>query len=125
MQGMERQTEPMPLANLFLGTLYDPTHNGVNWSQPGGPGTPVFPQQQVATPFLAYPVVGQVWAENSGLWSVGCGHWVNLPEVIRAFDNESGESAALICCPMCSFIQSIIEPYQDALDATLNPILII
>lgn len=114
----------MPLANLFVGTLYIPDYHGVAWSQPGGPGTQVLPQQQINTPFSNYPVVGQVWAENSGLWNSPCGHWFNCPLIMMAHDDMLESSAALVLCPLCSYLIRIIEPFNAIDDVIANPIVI-
>jgi hypothetical protein len=71
---------------IVIGTLYNPRQSDIAWSQPGGPGTTVFPQEQVNVPFTAYPTGGQLWAENSGIWVAGCGHWQNEPMIWQDFD---------------------------------------
>lgn len=114
----------MPLANLFVGSLYQRNYNGTAWSQPGGPGTTVFPQQQINVPFAAYPVPGQVWMENSGLWNSPCGHWFNAPRIQMDHDDMLGQSAALVLCPLCSYIIRIIEPFSAIDDVISNPVII-
>jgi hypothetical protein len=83
-----------------LGTLYkSPISAGVvRWTQPGGPGTLVFPQQQPG--------------EMIALFSFGCGHWFNNLEVVQESDGAGGEVAYLIC-PLCSYIQRAIDPAED------------
>lgn len=71
---------------IVIGTLYNPKQSGIAWSQPGGPGTTVYPQEQVNVPFTAYPVVGQLWAENSGVYVCGCGHWINEAMIFEDAD---------------------------------------
>jgi hypothetical protein len=71
------------MAVILIGTLYNPRQSNIPWTQPGGPGTTVYPQEQINVPFAAYPVVGQIWAENSGLWVAGCGHWINEPMIFQ------------------------------------------
>lgn len=114
----------MGLRNLFVGTLYENPFNGVNWSQPGGPGTPVFPQQQDG-PFLNYPVPGQFFIEATGFFTVGCGHWVDYPRIFRDYDEMLDVSTGLVCCPMCSYIQYLIQPYELVYDVEQNPVIII
>lgn len=114
----------MPLANLFVGSLYIQNYNGTAWSQPGGPGTTVYPQQQIGTNYAAYPVVGQIWAENSGLWVAGCGHWFDCVRVFHDYDNMLESSAAVICCPLCSFLIRLIEPYDQIYNVNDNMIII-
>lgn len=71
------------MSAIIIGSLYNPRQSGIPWSQPNGPGTTVYPQQQIGTPFTAYPVSGWVWAENSGIWVSGCGHWQNEPMIFQ------------------------------------------
>jgi hypothetical protein len=110
--------------SALIGTLYEQNHNNVPWTQPGGPGTVVFPQQQ-SGPFANYPVPGQFFIEQSGLWSVGCGHFVDYPWIFRDFDQCTGESVAVVACPMCSYIQYLIEPFELFDDPVQNAITII
>lgn len=83
-----------------LGTLYkNPLRNGtLYWTQPGGPGTEVLPQQAPG--------------EQIALFSFGCGHWFNNMEVVQESDGMGGEVAYLIC-PLCSYIQRAIDPASD------------
>ena|SRR5271154_6584399 len=98
------------------GVQYSPTWNGVQWSQPGGPGTIVLPQQQNG-PFVNYPVPGNWFIELSGLWTVGCGHWVDFPLILQDYDCLTATSIALACCPLCSYVQYVISPYAQAVNA--------
>jgi hypothetical protein len=95
----------------------------VAWSQPDGANTTVYPTENTG-PFTAYPVPGQMFAENSGMWFFGCGHSVMLPLVFRDYDNMLGESVAVICCPMCTFIQRYQSPYESIQDPFNFPIII-
>jgi hypothetical protein len=106
-----------------IGSLAVANYGGVQWSQPGGVGTQVFPAEQTG-PFTAYPVVGQLWAENSGLWQFGCQHSVNMPLILKAYDPVNEVEVALICCVMCSFLQRIISPYSAIRDPMQFPIVI-
>lgn len=108
----------------ITGTIYIPNYNGIPWAQPGGQGTTVFPQQQ-SGPWLNYPVGGQFFIEASGLWVAGCGHYMDYPEVFRDFDPCANLSVALVCCPICSYIQYGFEPYEVFDDPMQNPITII
>lgn len=65
----------------ILGTQYNPKQSGIAWTQPGGPYTTVYPQEQINVPFSAYPVPGQLFAENSGIWVAACGHWMDEPMI--------------------------------------------
>lgn len=114
----------MGLANIFQGTLWENPFNGVQWSQPGGPGTIVFPQQQNGE-FLNYPVPGQFFIEATGLFVASCGHWMDYPRIQRAYDEMLDTSVALVLCAMCSFIQYSIAPYELIYDPVQNPVIII
>jgi hypothetical protein len=37
--------------------------------------------------------------------------------VFKDFDFVTGLSAACICCPVCSYLQFLIEPYENATSA--------
>jgi hypothetical protein len=87
-----------------VGTLYNPSLNGIQWSQPV-PGSPVFPQQQINVPYGA-PAIALFMIEASGLFVAGCGHWCDAPRVFI----DSG--LAVICCPLCSFIQYTMPEAQ-------------
>jgi hypothetical protein len=107
-----------------IGTLYVRNWGGTNWTQPGGPGTTVFPQEAVNVPFSAYPVPGQVISETSGLWVLGCGHWENAMRIFMDYDPMTGLSAAILTCGLCTYIQNIIEPYNAIFNPVQYPILI-
>jgi hypothetical protein len=62
--------------------------------------------------------------EHSAQYSFGCGHWFNIPRIWEEYDPVTGEQAALICCPMCGYLQAIIEPYSLFLNYIQTPIVI-
>lgn len=101
-----------------VGSLYNGGYqNGLLvYTQPGGVGTPVFPQPPQTSPPQNWnrtyykPIYPTTFV---GLLSWGCGHWTNNPEVVKVFDNYSGENAALLCCNVCSYIGYIVEPYEE------------
>lgn len=102
-----------------LGTLfYKGQVNGEQiWTQPGGPGTPVYPQQQpgeqVAMFVMPY-----------------CGHWTNnLQVTFNAFNPPSFEldfvvPSAFLLCPLCSCVVRIMTPASLYLDNEANFILL-
>ena len=96
----------------YPGTLYlGLTRNGLPvWSQPGGPGTLVFPQQPQG--------------EHSALYSFGCGHWFNCPEIFEIWYPYNEVQAALVSCPICSFVQQVIEPYENYQSYIDTPIVV-
>jgi hypothetical protein len=96
-----------------IGTLYTPFSPGnlpPTYTQPGGPGTLVYPQQPMG--------------ERSAQYSFACGHWFNIPRIWEVYDDVNKEQAALICCPMCGLVQRIIEPYSEFDDYIQNPIIV-
>lgn len=106
----------MPVSQASVGLQLYPQYNGIAWSQPGGKGTQVFPAQARNAPFTAFPVPGQVIDEvGMSLWNVwGCGHGSDVLRLFKDFDNVAGVSAGCVCCPICSYIQFLIEPYENA-----------
>ena len=106
-----------------IGTLYNPPGDAIPgtlasvWSQPAGRGTTVYPQPQDSAPgFMEPPII------PSGMYVFGCGHVFNLPWIFEAYDDDTGEQAAVVCCPVCSYVQQIIEPYERYLDYIDTPI---
>jgi hypothetical protein len=94
-------------------------HNGQPFfTQPGGPGTKVIPTQENAQPWPDYPVQGLVINEYNPWWSPGCGHSIKFWMVVQEWDYGSGQSVALVCCSVCSYVQNAIEPASE----WLNPI---
>lgn len=82
------------------------------YTQPGGPGTPVvpLPPQQYPGHDEGYP---QIPFAYFGFLLMGCGHWINSCEVNQVYDPYTGMQAALLCCPICGYIQEIVEPATD------------
>jgi hypothetical protein len=81
-----------------VGGLY-PSPKGIGgiWSQPGGPGTPVYPQQQlnptsVIPPFSTAPV-----SEYTGQFVAGCGHWMMEPAIQQAWSDAEQSYVKLVC----------------------------
>ncbi len=84
----------------ILGALYpDSTDVYPVFTQPGGPGTQTFPAQPIG--------------ERMGLFSASCQHWFNAWRVqFTSYKDDMGaiHRIALVQCPLCSFLQQIIEP---------------
>ena len=97
------------------GALYYPGGVGGIWTQPGGPGTTVFPQQQTGNTDLFSPAP---FNENTGQFTGVCGHSFSYCTVYRDYDQETDLSVALLACPLCSCIQRAIEPYDDAVSGS-------
>jgi hypothetical protein len=86
--------QPVPA----VGTIYPPAVTFLpKFTQPGGPGTATFPQQDPG--------------EMLGLFVAGCGHWFNNWNVLSATVNC--DQVAVMCCPLCGYCQRIIDPYSD------------
>jgi hypothetical protein len=103
--------------NFTIGALYDPPPG---FSQPGGVGTTVYPQQVTGGgPISLTPVT-----EMSGYFSFGCGHVTNSPMIFRDFDLATGMSAALICCSLCHYLQRVVEPYEEIYDPIANAVIV-
>lgn len=120
------QTNPGTVGSCTpaIGSLYYPRWNNIAWSQPGGVGTEVFPQQNNG-PFTAYPVPGQFFGESSqALWRAGCGHGFDAFEVFRDFNVCTNQSCAIQTCPICTFIVNVISPYEAIFDVIQFPILV-
>ena len=112
------------MALLTVGTLYIPNYNHIAWTQPGGTGTTVYPQQGDG-PFLAYPVPGQFISEaGESLWRAGCGHGFDVWLVFRDYDSSTSSSVAVVCCPLCTYIMQLIEPYELWTNPVEYPILV-
>jgi hypothetical protein len=101
---------PYQVGQLYNGGI----QNGQQiYTQPGGIGTPVFPQPPRVNPPPNWK--NSAWLPSYpyayiGLLTWGCGHWTNTCEAYTVDDPTTGEQAALLCCPVCSYIGYIIEP---------------
>ena len=105
------------VGELFLGF----ERNGLPvWTQPGGIGTTVFPQAPTLFPqqFMGYQ---QVPMSYPSLYVWGCGHQTNTAEIFEVFQPSLDDQAALITCPVCSFIAQIMlySEYTNYLDTPL------
>lgn len=120
----------MPQNGWQLGTLYKkggayfgaPNGLGFGFQQVGGPFTPVTPAQTVDPSSNIPPFSSASTSQATGQFAYGCGHIVNNPEVWRDFDYETNMSCAVITCPLCSYINSLVEPYEAWLNTFTNPV---
>lgn len=95
-----------------IGALYiKPNGPGGYWTQPGGVGTTVFPQQVQANSNI---LTTEPFTELSGNYVFGCGHSQNMGTIYVDTDGD-GTLVALIACSLCSFVQRYISPASDAL----------
>jgi hypothetical protein len=93
--------------NFVVGTMYQPPPG---FSQPGGPGTTVYPQQVTG----GAPIDLKPTTELSGFFSYSCGHQVNFPMIFWDVDLSTGERVALVTCPLCTCIQRTMTPEEFA-----------
>lgn len=85
------------------------------FTQPGGPGTAVFPTEQNGQPWEAWPAAGVIpFIETGGAWfRPGCQHSIHYWKIIREFDYDTGLSVALVVCSTCQYVQSAqYEPFD-------------
>lgn len=80
----------------IVGTFFNPRTYIPRFSQPGGVGSPTFPQEATG--------------ELLGQWMAGCSHSFNSWEVAAA--SSCGTQVAVVQCPICSYVQQIISPYS-------------
>ena len=106
----------MSVSQSSVGLQLYPTYTGIAWTQPGGKSTQVFPAQARNQPMTSYPVPGQIIDEvGMSLWPVwGCLHGSDVARIFKDFDSVTKLSAACVCCPICSYVQYLIEPYENA-----------
>ena len=108
--------------NWQVGALYpNGGLNNIAWSQPGGPGTIVYPQQQIGG---AYESITP-FNEATGMFRAGCGHAMNQALVQREYDYDNDISVALVTCPLCGYVQYSLSPFESALDTVYQPWLVI
>jgi len=117
-------------SNPQIGQL-QPQHAGYPTpSQPGGIGTPVTDPTQPCTvypnggpPPTAYtPQTNPTpYNERAAMFFPGCGHAIRSWEV--RWDAVNGEQMALICCPLCGYLQDILTP-EAALSVYQNPLIL-
>jgi hypothetical protein len=79
-----------------VGEIFNPSTYIPPFTQPGGPGTAVFPAQDTGQ------LVGQ--------WTAGCQHSFQCWQIYSCAIN--GVQAAIVCCPVCNYCQQIITPYN-------------
>jgi len=110
----------MPTNDWQVGLQYDKKWNNVAWTQPGGVGTKVYPQQVTGNSDL---LTNEPFSELSGTFLFGCGHSVNQVLLQIDWNYDTDEQVALICCPTCSFVQRVISPATLAYNTLLNAVL--
>lgn len=104
------------------GDIGPPGAGGYGYTQPGGPFTPVYPQQTSDPSSVIAPFSTKSVSQATGQLAFVCGHILNMCLVYKDFDYTTNKSCALICCPACTCISSVVEPYEDWLDTFSNPV---
>lgn len=110
------------MANLWnIGTMYIQP-NGPNglFSQPGGPGTQVFPAQVTGSDYFST----RPFSELSGLMVAGCAHYQDYPTLQQEYDEVSDSIVMLCLCSVCSYIQFTL-PVDVALSTVAQPQIVI
>jgi len=90
---------------------YQGSFNGVAnfYTQPGGPGTQVFPANQRNTVWSAWPGAATMTINEVANWvNPGCQHVVKMFTVIQEFDYVLGQPVQLLTCPTCSYVQRAV-----------------
>ena len=113
------------LGELTVGMLYlGTTRNGLPvWSQPV-PGGPVYPQLPSQFSWFKPDSGIYKWPANyAAQYFFGCGHPLNVPEIYSAYDPYTQVRNAIVCCPMCSYIQQIL-PWAEYEDNQETPLVV-
>ena len=106
----------MPANDWTIGLQYNPKWNNIAWAQPTGINGLVYPQEVTGNSDL---LSVKPFNELTGVYMFGCGHSANMCMVFQDWDYDTGMSVALLCCPLCTFLQRTIEPFSEAV---LNPL---
>jgi hypothetical protein len=88
---------------IEVGALFPESYQPI-YTQPGGIGTPVVPQQEVG--------------ELTGIYRSPCGHSLNSWET--AWATVNGSQMAIVKCPLCGYINNIYTPAVWASFPILN-----
>ena len=98
----------MPANRWTLGVPYSFLLNGAEFfSQPGGPNTAVFPQEQNG-PWADYPIGGMTINETTQWVGTGCGHFTKEYRIVQEFDYVLGQPCQLLTCTICSYVQRVV-----------------
>jgi hypothetical protein len=97
----------VPTNDWQIGVQYEKNWNNIAWQQ-SAPFQPVYPQQITGNSNL---LTNLPFSEASGTWVFGCGHYTDEPLIFQDYDYDTNMSAALVCCPLCSYVNRAIEPY--------------
>lgn len=93
------------------------------FTQPLGPGTAVQPREIQGANWPEFPVTGMQF--SYGPWfSPGCLHVIKFWSLVREWDYDTNMSCCLITCSQCSFVQRVVEPYEEILNPIENAIIV-
>lgn len=107
-----------------LGSLYPisddviPSEMPPTWTQPGGPGTTVYPQQMDSAAGEFEPPMTPI-----GMYVPGCGHPCNCLKVFKQWDIITQQHWAIITCPACGYIQ-LLQLYSEYENYIETPIVV-
>jgi hypothetical protein len=74
---------------------------------------------------MAFPVPGQFISEaGEALWRAGCGHGYDSVQIFMGYDSVSKQNAAIIACPICTYVIQIIIPYAAISNVLQYPIIV-
>lgn len=116
------------MSDYQVGQLYEPANRPYpRGFQANGQGTPVtnFVQPSIVYPnnvapdFYAANTNPTAYNERASMFTAGCAHCFRSWELIQTA--VGGAPAMLICCPLCGYVQSILQPPSLALDVNQNP----
>lgn len=79
------------------------------------------PQQQTSVDYFEVTPFSELTGTQVG----GCGHYFDYPLIQQEYDWTTGSSVALLCCPLCGFVVSYLEPFEAALDTVQQPQIVI
>jgi len=110
----------MPMNDWVVGVQWDKKFNNIAWSQPGGPGTPVFPAQPTGNSDL-FSVLP--FNSKTGTYIMGCNHSMDQVWLQRDWDYINNVAVGLILCPQCSYCSRVISPWEQAYNPLQQAIL--
>lgn len=94
------------LGELFNYDLTEPNGFVTQYTQPGGPGTPTFPQDANGSPSI---ITGIPFEIGTAQFIVPyCGHSINTADI--TFAAVGGVPSAIVRCPRCAIVAQIITP---------------
>ena len=80
------------------------------WTQPDGPGTQVYPQEQLNNIWPDWPGAATLTINEVPVFGLfaGCGHGFNSWKVLQEYDNVKEQPVQLLVCPLCQYVQRAV-----------------